>query len=157
MKHIPPDTGFYFRAEAVWGWVRYLPITEAPNNTEYLRMSMEKTLCSFQIGICDLWCVWDNCFTSLSARSWQCLDRRKPKVGPTPYSYLSPGVTYCSVCHHTILSQWKKNENLVMKLSVGSSNSPSGINFPLESPPGSGRYPDVTRSAPEWWMVSWCH
>ena len=33
--HCPPDTGFKIRALAVWGWARYLSVTEAPHNTDF--------------------------------------------------------------------------------------------------------------------------
>ena len=31
--------------------------------------------------------IYEYCFTSLSAQSWQYRDRRKPEVGTMPYSY----------------------------------------------------------------------
>ena len=34
--HCPPDTGFDIRALAVWGRARYLSVTEAPHNTDFL-------------------------------------------------------------------------------------------------------------------------
>ena len=35
-----------------------------------------------------LWfCLYEYCFTSLSAQSWQYRDRRKPEAGTMPYSY----------------------------------------------------------------------
>ena len=33
---------------AVWGWARYLSVTEAPPNIESLRVSGEETLCFFE-------------------------------------------------------------------------------------------------------------
>ena len=46
--HCPPDTGFDIRALAVWGWARFLSATEAPNNTEYSRVSGEETFLSLK-------------------------------------------------------------------------------------------------------------
>ena len=34
--HCPPDTGFEIRAPAVWGRTRYLSVTEAPHNTDWM-------------------------------------------------------------------------------------------------------------------------
>ena len=38
-------TGFEIRASAVWGRARYLSVTEAPHNTEFLRVSRKETFC----------------------------------------------------------------------------------------------------------------
>ena len=40
--HCPPDTGFKIPAQPVWGRLRYLSGTEAPHNTESLRVSRKK-------------------------------------------------------------------------------------------------------------------
>ena len=44
--HCPPDTRFEIRALAIWGRARYLSITEASHNIEYLRVSGEETFFS---------------------------------------------------------------------------------------------------------------
>ena len=41
--HYPPDTGFEIRALAVWGRARYLSVTEAPHNTDFLHVDGEET------------------------------------------------------------------------------------------------------------------
>ena len=41
--HCPPDAEFEIGALAIWGRVRYLSVTEAPLNIEYLRVSEEET------------------------------------------------------------------------------------------------------------------
>ena len=46
--HYPPGTRFEIRSLAVWGRACYLSVTEAPHNIEYLRVSGEETLCSFE-------------------------------------------------------------------------------------------------------------
>ena len=46
--HCPPDTGFEIRVMVVWGRARYLSVTEAPHNTEYLRVSGKETFCFFE-------------------------------------------------------------------------------------------------------------
>ena len=43
--HCPPDTGFEIRALAVWGRVRYLSVTEAPNNTNFHTWMGKKQFC----------------------------------------------------------------------------------------------------------------
>ena len=43
--HYPTDTGFEMRALAVWRRARYLSVTEALYNTEYLGASREETFC----------------------------------------------------------------------------------------------------------------
>ena len=42
---------------------------------------------SYQLSITYLPVIYDYCFTSLSAQSWQYRDRRMPEVGTMPYSY----------------------------------------------------------------------
>ena len=46
--HCPPDTGFEIRALAVWGWARYLSVTEAPHNTNFHTWMGKKQFCFFQ-------------------------------------------------------------------------------------------------------------
>ena len=36
---------------------------------------------------CCLWYIYEYCFTSLSAQSWQYRDRRKPEAGTMPHPY----------------------------------------------------------------------
>ena len=36
---------------AVWGQTRYLPVTEAPQNTQSLHVSGEETMCILEFGI----------------------------------------------------------------------------------------------------------
>ena len=43
-----PDTKFDIRALAVWGWARYLSVSEAPHNIESLRVSGQEKLCLFE-------------------------------------------------------------------------------------------------------------
>ena len=47
--HWPPDTGFEFRTQAVWGRARYLAVTEVPHKIGSLRVSGEETFCFFEI------------------------------------------------------------------------------------------------------------
>ena len=49
------------------------------------RVDHEKILRSTAKGI--HYNIYEYCFTSLSAQSWQYRDRRKPEAGTTPYSY----------------------------------------------------------------------
>ena len=44
----PPETGFEIRTMAVWDRARYLLVTEAPHNIEFLRLSREETFCFFE-------------------------------------------------------------------------------------------------------------
>ena len=46
--HCPPKTEFEIRAWAVWGWARYLSVTDASNNIESLQVSGEETFCFFE-------------------------------------------------------------------------------------------------------------
>ena len=46
--HCSSDTEFEIRALVVWSRARYLSVTEAPNNTESLRVSEEETFCFFE-------------------------------------------------------------------------------------------------------------
>ena len=48
--HCPPDTGFEIRALAVWGWARYLSVTEAPHNTDCVGSNCRKL---FERNLCD--------------------------------------------------------------------------------------------------------
>ena len=45
--HWPPDTGFEIWDLAVWGWARYLSVTEVPHNIDFLRVSGQETFCFF--------------------------------------------------------------------------------------------------------------
>ena len=46
--HCPPDTGFEIQDLAVWGRARYLSFSEAPHNTESLRVSGGETFVSLK-------------------------------------------------------------------------------------------------------------
>ena len=46
--HCPSDTGFEIRALAVWGRARYLSVTEAPHNTDFLTWMGTKHFCFFE-------------------------------------------------------------------------------------------------------------
>ena len=43
------DTWFEMRAQAAWGWVRYLSVTEAPHNIESLRVNAEENFVSLKL------------------------------------------------------------------------------------------------------------
>ena len=51
--HCPPDTGFEIWALAVWVQASYLSVSEAPHNTECLRVSGDETFCLYY-KICTL-------------------------------------------------------------------------------------------------------
>ena len=53
-------------------------------NTNMLKMLQLAPLSTYKKIDCHL---YEYCFTSLSAQSWQYRDRRKPEAGTRPYSY----------------------------------------------------------------------
>ena len=53
--HCPPDTGFEIRALAVWGWARYLSVTEAPHNTNFHTWMGKKQFRFFQTAETGKW------------------------------------------------------------------------------------------------------